>query len=480
MINILILEDVETDAELVVRQLRKANIEFDFFRVENRIEFQEYLHNNAIDIIISDYSLPTFNALEALEVRNDGYSYIPFILVTGAQTEEIAVQCIKSGANDYILKNSLTRLPTSVLNNLAIQKIEKEKNNAITQLEEREKKYRHLFENSLVGIIRWKLDSGEIIEANKKAEEFTQLTCKDRNFFSTCFLDASEYTILLENLVKKDEITNFQFRSHAKGGDSVWLSLSAKVYVEENEIEAVIQDISESKESLLELEQLNYELDRFVYHASHDLKSPLNSINGLIQAARDVTNIEDCHQYLELFEECTRKLDELLNDLTKLARSNRAEELLSWFNFEKEIEDVLLLLNFHNQDKKITVKTEIVLTDTDFLLDAVRLRIIMNNLIGNAFKYHRNSDNQYINISVKSIEKNYIRIEIEDNGEGIADSEVNKVFDMFYRATESSTGSGLGLYIVKTMVDKMNGRISLQSQLGQGSKFTIEIPKVFS
>src|SRR5437660_2781528 len=139
--RILILEDVATDAELIERELRKANIAFTSQRVETKEDFSKALTEFEPDIIISDYGLPQFSGLEALRLLKEKDIPAPFILVTGSLTEEIAVLCMKEGADDYILKASLKRLPSAVLNALEKKETEREKASAMAALRESEERF---------------------------------------------------------------------------------------------------------------------------------------------------------------------------------------------------------------------------------------------------------------------------------------------------------------------------------------------------
>src|SRR5690606_15239794 len=121
------------------------SIAFESVRVETEENFIQQLSDFDPDLIISDYKLPGFNAFQAINAKNKYNADIPFILVTGAQSEEIAVDCIKKGADDYILKSSLTRLPTSVLNALKKKQAEAETYKALEEIRIREEKYRNLF-----------------------------------------------------------------------------------------------------------------------------------------------------------------------------------------------------------------------------------------------------------------------------------------------------------------------------------------------
>jgi DNA-binding NtrC family response regulator len=126
-LRILSLEDVAYDVELMQRELRKANIDYELRRVETREDFLAALNEFQPDIILADYSLPQFSALEALKLLQQHKSTVPVILVTGSHSEEAAVECMKEGAEDYILKASLTRLPSALQNALRKKEAERTK-----------------------------------------------------------------------------------------------------------------------------------------------------------------------------------------------------------------------------------------------------------------------------------------------------------------------------------------------------------------
>ena len=140
--RILILEDVDTDAELIERELRKAKISFTSQRVETKEGFGKAVAEFDPEIILSDYSLPQFSGLEALRFLKEAEISVPFILVTGSLSEEIAVLCMKEGATDYILKSNLTRLPSAVEAGLKQRKTEKEKAAALAALQESQEQLR--------------------------------------------------------------------------------------------------------------------------------------------------------------------------------------------------------------------------------------------------------------------------------------------------------------------------------------------------
>ncbi len=157
-LKILILEDNEDDAELLKRHLGKAGIMFSYRIVETRKDFITSLHEFKPDLIISDYSLPRINGMEALSLRKDYTPNIPFILVTGSLNEDIAVECMKAGADDYVIKQNLTRLVPAIDAAITKQETIKQKLETEKALIESEKVFRKLFSNMNEGICLYRLE----------------------------------------------------------------------------------------------------------------------------------------------------------------------------------------------------------------------------------------------------------------------------------------------------------------------------------
>lgn len=156
-LNILILEDNDDDAELLKRHLAKAGIKFAYRIVETRKDFIGSLHEFKPDLIISDYSLPRINGMEALELRKDFAPQVPFILVTGSMNEDIAVECMKAGADDYVIKQNLTRLVPAIEAAIARQDTIRQKLETEKALIESEKVFRKLFSNMNEGVCLYKM-----------------------------------------------------------------------------------------------------------------------------------------------------------------------------------------------------------------------------------------------------------------------------------------------------------------------------------
>jgi signal transduction histidine kinase len=303
-LKILMLEDHEEDAGLVDRILQKEKMVFKRVRVDTREEFIQAIEIFKPDVILSDHSLPQFNSIEALKICQSKKLEAPFILVTGAVSEEFAVNCLKRGADDYVLKSNLSRLPLAIRYAL------------------RQHRY----------------------ESNRQVQEA---------------------------MLKK-----------------------------QNE----------------ELTKINKELDSFVYSVSHDLRSPLSSILGLVNVAKldNQKNKETITNYFDMIERSVLKLDETLREILDYSRNARGELIIS--------------------------------------------EIDLSQLI------------------TATITPAHVVLVISDNGIGIHPDYLRNVFNMFYRATDRSQGAGLGLYIVKEMVEKMEGTIIINSEFGKETLISLTIP----
>ncbi len=225
----------------------------------------------------------------------------------------------------------------------------------------------------------------------------------------------------------------------------------------------------------IKLRKVNSELDSFVYSASHDLRSPLASLLGLIDLAH--VDSQNSKIYLEKMKTSVKKLDAFIGDIIDFSSNERKEVMIESFAFGNVIHDVLDELEFLNHDNSVKINIT-QHGDNEFKSDRRRVAIILRNLISNALKYKDlRKETSIININVHC-EKLYANIEIADNGIGIEKSALRDIFKMFYRATENSSGSGLGLYIVKETVEKLDGTITVDSTVNEGTTFTITLPNL--
>lgn len=224
-----------------------------------------------------------------------------------------------------------------------------------------------------------------------------------------------------------------------------------------------------------ELKKTNDELDRFVYSTSHDLRVPLTNVMGLIDITEMSINDEAPKKYLALMRQSVVALDDVIRGILDYSRNARAEISMEEVNIRKMVDDVKEAVKYHHHanaiDFRIFINEQIPL-----YTDKQRLFVILNNLVSNAIKYFNQQEaHPFISIVVQ-INTERALLFIEDNGIGIPEAYHEKVFEMFYRASSQANGSGLGLYILKETLNRLNGKISVVSGADIGTTFIVEIP----
>ena len=227
-----------------------------------------------------------------------------------------------------------------------------------------------------------------------------------------------------------------------------------------------------------ELNKINAELDNFVYSVSHDLRSPLLSVKGILDLVFQTTTLDEKTQtLLRSAESSVNRLDNTIQEILDYSRNSRLGLTYEWIDLVKMIEEIYADLKYaayKNLDFRIKVADEVKM----FYSDSSRLNTILKNVIGNSIKYHRkDTDSQWVEISAAN-EDGKLIIKVADNGEGISEEHLPRIFEMFYRASKSSSGSGLGLYICKEIAQKINSTIQVTSEVQVGTMVTIIIPMV--
>ena len=230
-----------------------------------------------------------------------------------------------------------------------------------------------------------------------------------------------------------------------------------------------------------ELRKSNKELDRFVYSVSHDLRAPLSSMLGVVGLCEMGEMDPFIEKNVSLLKSSIKKLDGFIIDILDYSRNSRLEVDTQEVHFADLLTDVCNNLKFMctEDQRKVEVRTKIE-NGVAFHSDRSRLSIILNNLISNSIRYQNQQEaDPFVEISV-AITASSADIRITDNGIGIESKNHEKVFNMFYRVSTQSVGSGLGLYIVKETVEKLNGVIKLESEPGKGTVFNIHLPNLAS
>jgi signal transduction histidine kinase len=227
----------------------------------------------------------------------------------------------------------------------------------------------------------------------------------------------------------------------------------------------------------LELQKVNDELDRFVYRVSHDLRSPLSSILGLTNLARLTKDQKELDSILTMIQGRINAQEHFIREIIDYSRNTRTDVAHEKIKLRRLVDEVMEALKYNENAHRIEFRN-VVPEDTILVSDRIRLTVILNNLIGNAIKYHDlKKDHPFIEVGHQTA---IPALYVKDNGAGIQNEHKGKIFQMFYRGSDRSTGSGLGLFITKEAVTKLNGSIEVSSVHGEGSTFTVHLPDAAS
>ena len=496
-LKILFVEDEPTDVELAKRALVKEGIKFQFRLVETETDFISELEKFVPDIIISDYSMPKFDGMSALKISLEIYPYTPFIISTGSMNEIIAIECIKAGASDYIIKENIARLPFAVLEMVKKSKAHIEREVIVRKLMESESKYRSFFENSVDAILLASSD-GKIYSANPAAcsmlgysqEEFI-------NMGRACIMDLKDPQLsafLWERqlngkaqgeliLIRKDgvhfpvEVTSAIFKDH-QGHESIECAIM------------IIRDITERKlaekeliESKEKAESANKLKDAFIANMSHEIRTPLNGILGMSSIIRDTFQDRMEKGDQELFEGISISSNRIIRTVDMILNYSClqvGEFSITRRNFSFSSVCATLVKGFTATAKLKTLDLSFQNNCGDIVLYADEFSITMaiSNLIDNAIKY---TNIGFITVILCKGDEDEIVLDVNDTGIGISDDYLKKMFEPYLQEQmgycRAYEGVGLGLPITKKILDLNNAVLTVKSKQGEGSTFSIKFRK---
>ncbi len=417
-----------------------------------------------IEVKIVNYTkngVPYHNLIEIMPVFDDEGNHINFISLQKDITTETT---IVEERNDFIVKlNSLKFFYESILNHSPAKIAVFNPDYTLS----------YVNEQLLLKDTIWIKSQGKTLE--QIADE--NLSEKERllNILNAMMTSVSENRLVQFEEIIKD-----------KEGETRYILNNVLPYFDEkDELKHIIvsgvniTDLKIIQNDVLnkniELKKINGELDTFVYRVSHDLRAPLLSIKGILDLLFHSEQFnENVTEYLNLIQNSILRLDETIQEILEYSRNARLEIKLESFNVEEmvlEIFEDLKYANPYNIVFSINIEGSPLLKS-----DKSRLNTVLKNIIGNSVKYKKsNSEDCFIDFTLKKFEKS-IEIKVVDNGEGISSKSLPKIFEMFYRGTSTSVGTGLGLYITKEILNKLNGTIFVSSELGLGTTITINIP----
>lgn len=512
-IRILHLEDVPTDAEQVKWMLRDAGLNCEVRVVETKARYREALQEFHPDIIISDHNLPAFSSMEALGMLKQSELLIPFILLTGAVSEEFAVMALQQGAEDYLLKDRPQRLPAAILKvvdkyrHIREQKKAEEENRRLALIAS-------LTVNAVVvtdpaGRITWvnkgfaRMTEYSFSEAcNRKPGELLHGPETDQETVShmrACTLSCRGFKVEVLNYTKSkrkywvdiEAMPMFDTRETLTGFMAIEQDITERKNAEhekqvlidrllsyhQNLEQTVVERTKTLDEALGKEKQLVEMKTRFVSIASHEFRTPLATISiscGMIRKHRERLSAEEIDLSIQNIEKQVVHMTRLLDDILEMERSGKLilqgrEIILNDFLSDLCKEVGLSKGNTHQVRLSAEGGRCTIMSDENLL------RGIFINLLTNAIKFSPEAAHVDVTLS-----RNGDRacVTVKDHGIGIPAEDMGHLFEPFFRARNASAiqGTGLGLSIIRKSVGLLNGTISVKSEPGKGTEMIVDLP----
>ncbi len=472
----LVLDDNPYDRQLTLRELRKEFPGVEAVEPLDDGEFREALRNAPFDIVITDFNLKWANGVDIVRAVKETRPHCPVIMFTATGTQEVAVDAMKAGLDDYVIKSPkhYVRLAVAVRSSLDRAEIRLRALRTETRLHT-------LLERLNVGVLRTTTE-GEVVDANR--------ACKVLLGRFEGQTEASRNTLLgairqqLPQLKNPNDAAEREIELEARDGESVCVYLSLlRVRVNGHDaIDVLVEDVTKMRRSTErneELEQANRALEAFAYTVTHDLRAPLRNLQGYVRALVEDCAAglsESCRGYVGSIEQIAIKMDAMIADVLEFSRLARIELPTGKLEVRLVIDEALALVKSTIDAK--AAKLEIAVgPEVAVLAHEQTLVQVLMNLFSNALKFVGEGVRPELRIHAERRNSSRIRVWVEDNGIGIDPTHQGRIFEVFQRlhGEEKYPGTGIGLALVKKGVERMGGQVGVESAPGQGSRFWIEL-----
>ncbi|ATG18820.1 hybrid sensor histidine kinase/response regulator [Ralstonia pickettii] len=497
-LQLLLVEDNPLDAELTRARLEAANLPADTVLVDNETDFIAQLSARTFDAILADYMLPQFTGAEALDIARRMAPQTPFIFVSGALGEEHAVDMLKRGATDYVIKQRLQRLPVVLLRALAEAAERRQRIAAEAALRETETHFRLLI-NALKEHAVLSLDPQGIVRTwNAASHSILGYAREDilgksaEILYPQAAREAGDFQRKLERVRREGSLTDDRWMLRKDGTPFYASSVVTAIHNENGQLigfSKIIRDATEERvaadtlrRAKEEAETANHAKDHFLAVLSHELRTPLTPI---LTAVHLLELRQDLPQYVVAQLEVIRRNAELearlIDDLLDITGISRGKLAVSFapVDLYTLLESTLDMSRNDMQSKRLSLKTRFEASRSRLFADGARIQQVIWNLVRNAVKF--TPEGGAIEVRVWNPGPTTIAVAVKDNGIGIEPEALPRIFSAFEQADASITqrfgGLGLGLAIAHALVQKHEGSLTAESAgRHQGATFTLTLP----
>ena len=495
--RILIVDDNPADRRLVIRELNREFTDIEIHEAPDPPSFEQAIADTTWDLVVTDYELNWSTGIDILEQVKSLDPMMPVVMFTDSGSQEIAVEAMKAGLDDYVLKS-----PKHVIR--LAQAVRAAWKNSQTRRRARELdlRQRFLLNQLEVGVFR-ATPEGELIEANEGFLKLLNLASlkEAKTFFHENF----EFATVKR--VGSDQRTEWEQRLRLPQGEMKWVQVNEAMISQGREwvVDGIVSDITEKKESAIavqrlnaelearvqertaqlevsnrQLQETNQELELLAFSLSHDLQAPIRQINGFATLLRDelapISSSQTVTDYLQRIDQLTVQATQMINDLLEYSRTGRTEMRYQAVNMSQLIQNVQRqIVTQLPPDREITWQIASLPTVEG---DIDLLKRVWQNLLSNAVKYTRHCQPARITVQSQD-EGDRVTFAVADNGGGFDEQYRDRLFAPFKRlhSQEEFEGTGIGLASVKRIVLRHGGHIWATSPTDQGATFYFSLPK---
>ncbi len=489
--KILLIDDDPNDRLLAIREVNREFPEVEILEALDWDQIRQSFEADEFDLVITDHELNWATGIEVLQAVKEHDEKRPIIMFTDSGSQEIAVEAMKAGLDDYVLKSPkhmvrLAQAVRSVWENAQIR----------LKASELEFRLQFLLDELAVGVFR-ATPAGKLIEASDGFLELLKLHSQEEAqlFFQQNLAFSS--TGLPEQKQWHREI------QLNRAGEPLWLRVSeTKVeFSGRAVVDGLIQDVTAQKETATalnslnqtleqrvnertnRLEQLNHELEIFAFAVSHDLRAPIRQVNGFVaflsEAIEPLNVDETVLHYLQRISDLTNQAGKMIDDLLEYSRSGRAKIHHTKVNMERLVQEVKQQVEDQTPSRTICWEIGALPTAKG---DRELLRLVWQNLIENAVKYTQTKESAEIIISggIKETEQGELShvFSVKDNGIGFDPKDYSQLFGVFQRLSNSTgfVGTGIGLANVQRIIHRHAGHIWAEGKPDVGATFSFSLP----
>ena len=522
-IRVLHLEDDPADAQRIRGKLQDEDLACDIVWVQTREDFVSALQRQAFDLVLSNYEI---GSLDALRQAQQLQPALPLIVISTGLTEKEAVDCMKAGATDYVLKPRLQRLGFSVRRALteqrqraALRRAEEDLRALNAELEARvrlrttELETANAFLNSVIQHIPYQVlvknaSDLRIVRVNRSVEELTgrsqqELLGKTVHDFVSSKEEADFFTAKDREALALGREVDIPEETLHTGDGRVCILHAKKIPIldeagQPRYLLTMTEDVTERKKKEREIERLNAALAQrsseveaanrakstFLATMSHEIRTPMNGMLGMLELLSLTELDAEQRETLGLVRESSRSLLRIIDDILDFSKieAGKLEVRPEVVSIKRLIEEVQSIYLGNASSKGLIVRRMVDPRVSPALrVDPVRLRQILNNCVSNAIKF---TSEGWIDINVQWLGRaegrENLRFEVKDTGIGISPEDQQRLFQPFSQADGDEarrrpSGTGLGLVISRQLAQMMGGSISLGSEPGKGTTITLEL-----